>query len=236
VSFRRVFITTLLNPKSLIFAFQIFPTGGIRLTLSFLGAFALICVAAATMWMHRRNLTENTSVSDRRGDTSFTAIVLGLFAILFLATAIGRDAGHRRKFMWAKRPAGATASTRKAPAQHGNRRSPGGRHHQRIQADSCEQAANRAGHIAWPTPRLETMAVSTNRNGMSMTRREGIVQRRLQSQNSWESHRRERPEIRDTVQVFLLRGVGEPDEVTKQQDPSGRRPWADRPQTRAAVT
>jgi len=90
VSFRRVFITTLLNPKSLIFAFQIFPTGGIRLTLSFLGAFALICVAAATMWicigatLRLRTQAFLTGVAIRR----FTAIVLGLFAILFLATAI----------------------------------------------------------------------------------------------------------------------------------------------------
>ena len=90
VSFQRVFITTLLNPKSLIFAFQIFPTGGIRLTLSFLGAFALICVAAATMWicigatLRLRTQAFLTGVAIRR----FTAIVLGLFAILFLATAI----------------------------------------------------------------------------------------------------------------------------------------------------
>jgi len=90
VSFQRVFITTLLNPKSLIFAFQIFPTGGIRLTLSFLGVFALICVAAATMWicigatLRLRTQAFLTGAAIRR----ITAIVLGLFAILFLATAV----------------------------------------------------------------------------------------------------------------------------------------------------
>ena len=90
VSFRRVFVTTLLNPKSLIFALQIFPTGGIRLTLTFLGAFALICIAAATMWicigatLRLRTEAFVTGVAIRR----VTAIVLGLFAILFLATAI----------------------------------------------------------------------------------------------------------------------------------------------------
>ena len=90
VSFQRVFITTLLNPKSLIFAFQIFPTEGIRLILSFLGVFALICVAAATMWicigatLRLRTQAFLTGVAIRR----ITAIVLGLFAILFLATAV----------------------------------------------------------------------------------------------------------------------------------------------------
>ena len=90
VSFQRVFITTLLNPKSLIFAFQIFPAGGTRLTLAFLGVFALICIAAATMWvcigatLRLRTEAFVTGVAIRR----VTAIVLGLFAILFLATAI----------------------------------------------------------------------------------------------------------------------------------------------------
>ena len=90
VSFQSVFITTLLNPKSLIFAFQIFPTGGIRLILSFLGAFALLCVAAATMWicigaaLRLRTQALLTGVVIRR----ITAVVLGLFAILFLATAV----------------------------------------------------------------------------------------------------------------------------------------------------
>jgi threonine/homoserine/homoserine lactone efflux protein len=90
VSFQRVFITTLLNPKSLIFAFQIFPNGGIRLILSFLGTFAVICIAAATMWicigaiLRRRTEAVLSGVVIRR----ITAIVLGLFAILFLASAI----------------------------------------------------------------------------------------------------------------------------------------------------
>jgi threonine/homoserine/homoserine lactone efflux protein len=90
VSFQRVFVTTLLNPKSLIFAFQIFPTGGIRLMLAFLGAFALICIAAATMWicigatLRLRTEAFVTGVLIRR----MTAVVLGLFAIAFLATAL----------------------------------------------------------------------------------------------------------------------------------------------------
>ena len=90
VNFRRVFVTTLLNPKSLIFAFQIFPTGGTRLTLAFLAAFALICIAAASLWicigatLRLRTEAFLTGALIRR----VTAIVLGLFAILFLATAI----------------------------------------------------------------------------------------------------------------------------------------------------
>ena len=90
VSFQRVFTTTLLNPKSLIFAFQIFPVEGIRLTLVYLGSFALICSAVASMWicvgatLRFRTEAFLTSVVIRR----MTASILGLFAILFLVTAI----------------------------------------------------------------------------------------------------------------------------------------------------
>jgi threonine/homoserine/homoserine lactone efflux protein len=90
VNFQRVFTTTLLNPKSLIFAFQIFPSERIRLTLVFLGAFALICSTVATLWiclgatLRLRTEALLTGVVIRR----VTAIVLGLFAALFLANAI----------------------------------------------------------------------------------------------------------------------------------------------------
>jgi threonine/homoserine/homoserine lactone efflux protein len=90
VTFQRVFTTTLLNPKSLVFAFQIFPTEGIRLTLAFLGTFAVICCAVASLWIYLgailRLRTEAflTAVVIRR----VTAIVLGLFATIFLATAV----------------------------------------------------------------------------------------------------------------------------------------------------
>ena len=90
-SFQRVFTTTLLNPKSLIFAFQIFPTGGVRLTLAYLGAFALLCTAAATMWICIGATLRLKTQAFVTGGTirRITAIVLGLFAILFLATAVG---------------------------------------------------------------------------------------------------------------------------------------------------
>jgi len=90
VNFQRVFTTTLLNPKSLIFAFQIFPTEGIRLTLVFLGTFALLCSAVASLWIYLgatlRLRTEAflTAVVIRR----MTAIILGIFATMFLATAM----------------------------------------------------------------------------------------------------------------------------------------------------
>lgn len=90
VSFQRVFTTTLLNPKALIFAFQIFPTQGIRLTAGFLGAFALLCTAVASLWTclgaFLRLRTEEflTAAVIRR----MTAIILGLFAAVFLVTAI----------------------------------------------------------------------------------------------------------------------------------------------------
>ena len=92
VNFQRVFTTTLLNPKALIFAFQIFPAGEIRLTLAFLGTFALICCAVASVWIYigatlrLRTQAFLTGAVIRR----ITAIVLGLFATIFLVTAITR--------------------------------------------------------------------------------------------------------------------------------------------------
>jgi threonine/homoserine/homoserine lactone efflux protein len=92
VDFQRVFTTTLLNPKSLIFAFQIFPTGGPPLVLAAFGTFALICTAAATMWICLGAMLGSRTrafVSDT-GIRRVTAIVLGLFAVLFFASTVAK--------------------------------------------------------------------------------------------------------------------------------------------------
>jgi threonine/homoserine/homoserine lactone efflux protein len=53
VSFPEVFVTTILNPKGLIFAIQIFPDGGVigfGDTLPYFGVFALTCLAVGSLW------------------------------------------------------------------------------------------------------------------------------------------------------------------------------------------
>jgi threonine/homoserine/homoserine lactone efflux protein len=52
VTWQRVFVTTLLNPKGPIFAFAIFPTlGGVKDLAIYFGAFALTTLIVATGWM-----------------------------------------------------------------------------------------------------------------------------------------------------------------------------------------
>ena len=53
ITVRRVFLTTLMNPKNLIFAFGIFPTasGGSGELLPYLAGFSAICTGVASGWI-----------------------------------------------------------------------------------------------------------------------------------------------------------------------------------------
>ncbi|MCX5515014.1 hypothetical protein C3941_11720 [Kaistia algarum] len=51
ITFARVFTTTLLNPKALIFAFAIFPRGDIATLLPFAGLFSVLVVIVAQGWI-----------------------------------------------------------------------------------------------------------------------------------------------------------------------------------------
>ncbi|WEK50760.1 MAG: LysE family transporter [Candidatus Kaistia colombiensis] len=51
ISVRRVFVTTLLNPKALIFAFAIFPAGDWATLLPFAGLFTALVVGVACAWI-----------------------------------------------------------------------------------------------------------------------------------------------------------------------------------------
>lgn len=53
ITFRRVFLTTLMNPKNLIFAFGIFPTAtpGSGELLPYLEGFSAICIGVASSWI-----------------------------------------------------------------------------------------------------------------------------------------------------------------------------------------
>jgi len=51
ITLGRVFVTTLLNPKALVFAFAIFPAVGFVERLPFDGVFAVLVVATAVGWM-----------------------------------------------------------------------------------------------------------------------------------------------------------------------------------------
>lgn len=51
VTFRQVFVTTMLNPKALIFGIVLLPNGGLMQTLPRLAVFALIVAAVAAFWL-----------------------------------------------------------------------------------------------------------------------------------------------------------------------------------------
>lgn len=51
VTLSRVFVTTLINPKALVFAFAIFPTVSLFGRLPYLGVFAALIITTAVGWM-----------------------------------------------------------------------------------------------------------------------------------------------------------------------------------------
>lgn len=91
ITFRRVFLTTLMNPKNLIFAFGIFPralTGSGEL-VPYLGGFSAICTAVAAGWiaagalLHSRGAHQTHLNWFYRGD----AFLLAGFAIVIFVSA-----------------------------------------------------------------------------------------------------------------------------------------------------
>ena len=51
ITLSRVFVTTLINPKALVFAFAIFPPVGLVERLPYMGVFAALVLITATGWM-----------------------------------------------------------------------------------------------------------------------------------------------------------------------------------------
>ena len=91
ISFRRVFVTTLLNPKNLIFAFAIFPLprAGSGELLPFLAVFWAVCTGVAAGWIAAGSMLHSTGQSRLplnwfyRGE----ACLLVGFAIVILISA-----------------------------------------------------------------------------------------------------------------------------------------------------
>jgi threonine/homoserine/homoserine lactone efflux protein len=92
IDLQRVFLTTLINPKGLVFAFAIFPQVGFVARLPYLGIFAVLVVLTAIGW---QSLGVAAALSSRGLFTAarverFCATVLVVFAtILIVQTAQG---------------------------------------------------------------------------------------------------------------------------------------------------
>ena len=89
ITFRRVFLTTLINPKNLVFAFLIFPRAGFTVFFPSLLGFSVICIVAASSWIAGGALLQSTGVHKThltwfyRGE----AFLLAGFALVILISA-----------------------------------------------------------------------------------------------------------------------------------------------------
>jgi threonine/homoserine/homoserine lactone efflux protein len=98
IRFPHVFITTLLNPKGLVFAFLIFPPVGTSLWVQsrFLGLFMGICAVICACWLSLGAVIGSqagsfvTPMTFRRG----AAIALSCFACFMLLLVTGATAGQ----------------------------------------------------------------------------------------------------------------------------------------------
>lgn len=90
ITLGRVFATTLINPKGLVFAFAIFPAMGFAARLPYLALFALLVVMTAVGWMALGTLAARSSsghLTSSRIDR-ITAVVLLVFATVLAVQTI----------------------------------------------------------------------------------------------------------------------------------------------------
>jgi threonine/homoserine/homoserine lactone efflux protein len=96
ITLGRVFATTLINPKALVFAFAIFPAVSFSARLPYLGLFAGLVIATAVAWMILGTIAARSSaglLTSTRVE-KVTAIALAVFAtLLAVQTVQGMVAG-----------------------------------------------------------------------------------------------------------------------------------------------
>lgn len=90
ITFRRVFTTTLLNPKALVFAFVIFPPLGSAGLPPLAGLFAVLVVGVANGWiLLGAGLARSTGgIATPARISRVAAVALSLFAVLIGTSAI----------------------------------------------------------------------------------------------------------------------------------------------------
>lgn len=90
ISLERVFATTLINPKGLVFAFAIFPNVGFLARLPYFGVFAALVIATAVGWMTLGAVAARSSaglLTSSRVER-ITAIALAVFAMLLAVQTV----------------------------------------------------------------------------------------------------------------------------------------------------
>ena len=90
ITLSRVFATTLINPKGLVFAFAIFPQVGFVGRVPYLGVFAVLVVATAIGWMSLGAVVARSSrglLTSSRVER-VTAVALAVFAMLLVVQTV----------------------------------------------------------------------------------------------------------------------------------------------------
>lgn len=90
ITLGRVFFTTLVNPKALVFAFAIFPHVGFVERLPYLGVFGILVIGTAIGWMALGAVAARTSaglLTSSRVER-FTAVALAVFATLLAVQTV----------------------------------------------------------------------------------------------------------------------------------------------------
>jgi threonine/homoserine/homoserine lactone efflux protein len=90
ITLQRVFLTTLINPKGLVFAFAIFPAVGFLQRLPYLAVFTVLVVGTAIGWMALGTIAARSSaglLTSSRVER-ITAIALAIFATLLAVQTI----------------------------------------------------------------------------------------------------------------------------------------------------
>lgn len=90
ITLRRVFATTLVNPKALVFAFAIFPPVTFTARLPYLGLLAALVIATAIGWMALGTVAARSSaglLTSSRVER-VTAVALAVFATLLVVQTV----------------------------------------------------------------------------------------------------------------------------------------------------
>lgn len=90
ITLSQVFVTTLINPKALVFAFAIFPHVGFVARLPYLGVFAVLVIATAVGWMALGTVAARSSaelLTSSRVER-MTAVALAVFATLLVVQTV----------------------------------------------------------------------------------------------------------------------------------------------------
>ena len=90
ITMSRVFATTLINPKALVFAFAIFPHVGFIERLPYLGLFAVLVIGTAICWMALGMGAARSSaglLTSSRVER-ITAVALAVFAMLLVVQTV----------------------------------------------------------------------------------------------------------------------------------------------------